>query len=61
MLANIKSKSQGLFLFRGGNYSNQEVIDRLKRALEIISPEDIQDSIIVIEKERIRKRKLPIY
>jgi predicted nuclease of predicted toxin-antitoxin system len=60
MLANAKEECPGLILLRGGNYSNQEVIDRLKRVLEIVPAEDIKNSIIVIDKDRIRRRSLPI-
>jgi len=60
LLAILKSESPGVILFRGGNFSEQETVGRLSRTLEIISEEDFYNSIIVIEKNRIRRRRLTI-
>ena len=49
-----------MILFRGGNYSEQEALDRLRIALETIPNEELPSSIIVIEKRRIRRRRLPL-
>lgn len=60
LLALAQFQSPGLILFRGGNYSERESIDRLKRALETIPHDDLPNSVIVIEKGRIRQRRLPL-
>lgn len=60
LLALVQAESPGLILFRGGNYSEQEAVERLRRVLERISTEELPKSIVVIEKERIRRRRLPI-
>jgi len=60
LLALLQSEGPGLILFRGGNYSEQEAEERLKRTLETISEEELPNSIVVIEKTRIRRRRLPI-
>jgi predicted nuclease of predicted toxin-antitoxin system len=60
LLAIVESEGPGLVLFRGGNYSEEEARERLRRALEAISHEDFPTSICVIEKHRIRRRRLPI-
>ncbi|HXF05271.1 MAG TPA: DUF5615 family PIN-like protein [Blastocatellia bacterium] len=60
LLALTRAEGPGLILFRGGNYSEQEAVDRLRRTLEIIPHEELPTSIIVIEKERIRRRRLPL-
>ncbi len=60
LLALSQAEGPGLILFRGGNYSEQEVKDRLERALETIANEDLPNSIVVIEKGRIRQRRLPL-
>jgi predicted nuclease of predicted toxin-antitoxin system len=60
LLALTQAEGPGLILFRGGNYSEQETIERLKRALETIPNGELPNSIIVIEKGRIRRRRLPI-
>jgi predicted nuclease of predicted toxin-antitoxin system len=60
LLASVRAKGPGLMLFRRGNYSEQEALDRLKRAMETIPNEQLPDSIVVIEKARIRQRRLPL-
>lgn len=60
LLASTKYEEPGLILFRGGNYSDQEVIARLKRVFETVPTKDLSNSIVVIEKDRIRRRHLPI-
>ena len=60
ILAQIRGAEPGLILFRGGNYSEKESIERLHRVLETVAHEDLTHSIIVIEKHRIRRRNLPI-
>jgi predicted nuclease of predicted toxin-antitoxin system len=54
------SDSPGLILFRGGNYSNQEMCDLLERLLKEIPPESLEHSICVVDKKRIRITKLPL-
>jgi predicted nuclease of predicted toxin-antitoxin system len=60
LLALTRAEGPGLILFRGGNYSEQEAVDRLRRTLETIPDEELPNSIIVIEKGRIRRRRLPL-
>jgi predicted nuclease of predicted toxin-antitoxin system len=59
LLAVAQTRGPGLVLFRGGNYSEQEAVARLERLLETIPSEELWDSIVVIEKGRIRRRRLP--
>ncbi|HEX7406233.1 MAG TPA: DUF5615 family PIN-like protein [Candidatus Binatia bacterium] len=60
LLALARSERPGLILFRGGNYSDGEVIERLAHALDLTPEEDLPTSLITIERWRIRKRRLPI-
>lgn len=60
LLALSRADGPGLILFRGGDYSEQESLDRLARVLEVISQEELPRSVVVIDKERIRRRWLPI-
>lgn len=60
LLALAQAEEPGLILFRGGNYSEQEAVDRLRRTLETIPNEELPNSIVVIEKRRIRRRRLPL-
>jgi hypothetical protein len=47
-------------LFRGGNYSEQESLERLERTLDTIPEDDFPHSIVVVEKRRIRQGRLPL-
>lgn len=60
LLAMAQAEGPGLILFRGGNYSEQETIERLTRVLEMVPNEELPNCIVVIEKGRIRRRRLPI-
>ncbi len=60
LLALTRAEKPGLILFRGGNYSEAEAIERLARTLELVPAQEIESSIIVIEKNRIRRRRLPM-
>lgn len=60
ILALTGAAEPGLVLFRGGNYNDRQAIDRLDRALEVIPENDFENSMIVIDKSRIRRRSLPI-
>lgn len=60
LLTLTRAEGPGLILFRGGNYSEQEAVDRLRRTLETIPDEELPNSIVVIEKGRIRRRQLPL-
>ena len=60
LLAQTHDEGPGLILFRGGNYSEQESIDRLRAALDAVPEDQFPHSIIVIEKARIRQRRLPL-
>jgi predicted nuclease of predicted toxin-antitoxin system len=58
LLVLAQAEGPGLILFRGGNYSDQEAIEHLRRVLEAIPNEELIDSIVVIEKGRIRRRRI---
>ena len=60
LLALTQAEGPGLILFRGGNYSEQEAVDRLGVALEVVPVAEIPSSVVVIQKTRIRRRRLPI-
>lgn len=60
LLALAQADGPGLILFRGGNYSEQEIEQRLIRTFETVQHEELPNSIIVIEKKRIRRRRLPL-
>ena len=60
LLAMAKAEEPGLILFRGGNFNEQQVTERLERALAVVPHEELPSSIVVIEQKRIRRKRLPI-
>lgn len=50
----------GLILFRGGNYSEDEMRTLLRRLLEPIEPDVLECAICVVDKTRIRITRLPV-
>jgi predicted nuclease of predicted toxin-antitoxin system len=60
LLALSGSDGPGVILFRGGNYSEKENVERLRRVLAIVPDDELSSAIIVIEKHRIRRRRLPL-
>ncbi|NSW84561.1 MAG: DUF5615 family PIN-like protein [Syntrophothermus sp.] len=60
LLASSHAAGPGLILFRGGNYSEAEALYYLRKVLAAISPGVLCKSIVVIEKNRIRCRRLPL-
>jgi predicted nuclease of predicted toxin-antitoxin system len=60
LLAMAGSNGPGLILFRGGDYSEQELLERLERVLATLPASDLSTCIVVVEKERIRRRRLPV-
>jgi predicted nuclease of predicted toxin-antitoxin system len=60
LLALGRMTGPSLVLFRDGNWSEADVIARLAHVLNILEESEINSSITVIDRERIRRRKLPI-
>ncbi|MBI5047371.1 MAG: DUF5615 family PIN-like protein [Deltaproteobacteria bacterium] len=60
MFALGRLENPGLILFRGGNYSEAEMLGLIKRVLDRLSENEIKNSIIVVDKTRIRRTPLPI-
>ena len=55
-----RAEKTGLILFRGGNCSEAEAIERLDRTLELAPARYMGSSIMAVEKNRIRGRSLPM-
>jgi predicted nuclease of predicted toxin-antitoxin system len=60
LLALVGASGPGLILFRGGDFSEKQIIELMKRVLNAISAEEIESSLVVVDKKKIRKRRLPI-
>jgi len=59
LLALMDSKGPGLILFRGGNYNEKEMLKLLKRVLKAVPEQELPNSVVVVDKIRIRRRRLP--
>lgn len=60
LLALTHASGPGLILLRGGNYSEREAQARLLRVLTVIPNEELPQSLVIIERRRIRRRRLPV-
>lgn len=60
LLAALGAGGPGLILLRGGNYSEVESLDCVRRVLLAIPLDELPRSIIVVDRGRIRRRWLPI-
>jgi predicted nuclease of predicted toxin-antitoxin system len=60
LLALFKADGPGLILFRGGSYSDAEMLALLDRVLAQSDALDIEHSISVVDEHRIRRRSLPL-
>jgi predicted nuclease of predicted toxin-antitoxin system len=60
LLAGLGATGPGLILLRGGNYSEAESLECLRRVLKSVPLAELPESIIVIDRERIRRRRLPV-
>lgn len=60
LIALQHADSPGVILFRGSAYSDSEMLALLDRVLARASALDLEHSIIVVDRTRIRRRALPI-
>lgn len=58
LLILLNKPNHGLILFRSGHYSEQDIEMLLERMLQQIPEQELRHSLIVIERTRIRKRRL---
>lgn len=60
LLAASGQKSPGLILFRGGNYSDLQVLGLLQNVLRSVAEHDLARSLIVVGHNGLRKIGLPL-
>jgi len=60
LLAKLGSGGPGLILLRGGNYSEAESQDCVRRVLMACAHAVLSRSVVVVDRDRIRRRSLPI-
>ena len=60
LLALAQTTEPSLILFRHGKWSEADVVARLSEVLAGLSEQDIAQSILVVDRDRVRRRRLPI-
>jgi len=60
LLALAQVTDPSLILFRDGDWSEADVITRMGEILQTLPEADIAQSIIVVDRDRVRRRRLPI-
>ena len=60
LLALLKADRPGVILFRGGSYSDAEMLALLDRVLAQSNTLALERSITVVDQHRIRRRSLPL-
>ncbi len=50
----------GLILLRGGNYSEKDARTLVSRVLGLVPEEDMNNAVIVVDNQRIRRLSLPL-
>ena len=60
LLAMAQATQPSPILFRDGNWSDAEIVTRMAHVLVSLIETDIAQSIIVVERDRVRKRPLPL-
>jgi predicted nuclease of predicted toxin-antitoxin system len=60
LLAMSRAIEPSVILFRDGNWSDHEVVARMSDVFGALMPSEIANSIIVVERDRIRRRRLPL-
>lgn len=55
-----RAEGPGVILFRGGSYSDREMLELLDRVLATVPESELRRSITVVDRHRIRRRRLPI-
>jgi hypothetical protein len=59
-LLSLKATEPSLILFRGGNWSEADVVANMQEILHGLDETDIRQSILVVDRDRVRRRRLPI-
>jgi len=56
----LGTTSPGLILLRGGNYSELESLACVQRVLGAVAEADLPKAVIVVDREKVRRRWLPL-
>ena len=60
LLAITQATAPSLILFRDGEWSEADVRERFGDVLAALNEDEIRDSVVVVERDRIRRRRLPL-
>jgi predicted nuclease of predicted toxin-antitoxin system len=60
LLAHARRVNPSLILFRDGDWGEADVITRMDEILQALTEADIAQSILVVDRHRVRRRRLPI-
>jgi predicted nuclease of predicted toxin-antitoxin system len=60
LLALSHASEPSLILFRGANWAETAVVERMAQIHRALGAEEIERSILVVDQDRIRRRRLPI-
>jgi predicted nuclease of predicted toxin-antitoxin system len=60
LLALARVSEPSVILFRDGDWSEADVIARMDEVLASLTEADIAHSIVVVDRDRVRRRRLPI-
>ena len=60
LLALAGSAQPSLILFREGDWGDTDILSRMNQILSTLGDKDIEQSILVVDRNRIRRRRLPI-
>jgi predicted nuclease of predicted toxin-antitoxin system len=60
LLALARTTPSSVILFREGDWSEADIIARMEGILRVLTEAEIAQSIIVVDRDRVRRRRLPI-
>src|SRR5262249_23120497 len=60
LLALTAAEGPSLILFRGGDWSELDVIARMQQILHAMGESELAQSIVVADRTRVRRRRLPL-
>jgi predicted nuclease of predicted toxin-antitoxin system len=59
LLALSRAAEPSLILFRNGDWSDAAIVVRMSEILLALTAADIAQSVIVVDRDRVRRRRLP--
>ena len=60
LLALTGAEGPSLILFRGGDWSEPDVIGQMRQIFYLMGESELAQSIVVVDRTRVRRRHLPI-